>query len=347
MLNFYISYKSLNKIFYSKDNDDRWWADVFTHLKEIYLILDDGQKIEDLETDESTSVYHYSMDNQVCFFDKSDFISDIIVENSKVLEDPHGVFLLDIEETVADKIQTNYGVICQSTSKLDNNCGLFAHRTYNCIKKEPGSWKKVFEKTITLPINSCILIDRYFFTNDYKKRNSDGYRNLGDYNFEKFIETNSKNLSTKANTDFLIIFNTKVFNGSFCKLSNSINETKKNILNNRYIDLNLLGISNCPETHNRLILSNYYIVKADHKLASFKDEECCETQQITVTGLLSEIGDNGLYVQDDYHTHYLNIFNDIIINLKKDNHKYSKNGNIDVSIDDFSHRLFMGCKSGK
>lgn len=102
------------------------------------------------------------------YTNKADFIESISKSPQKVLEEPCGIFLLDISEKEAEDIQTRFGVICQSCSNMNHNVLTHKGSSIEVVENEIGkNWIDIFKKFKDTPSNSVIIIDAHLFENDY------------------------------------------------------------------------------------------------------------------------------------------------------------------------------------
>ncbi len=232
------------------------------------------------------------------------YINDIPHNSRRVLENPNAVFLLNIEAKDAENIQKNYGVICQSIDAIDDDVLTKAYE-YDLFDGQEGvDWSVYFDKkNHKLPSNALIICDRYIFSankeSDLKER-KDALQ-LGLSNIRSILNSL---LPKKHNDEYnvLIVFDSSTFDKSEeieMNMFNSIVEDLKNYADGnkkvrRYkIRFDLVSIDhNCINykmLHNRRIISNYFMVRAEYKLRAFKDNVSTVTQTIFYDGLFSKI----------------------------------------------------------
>lgn len=89
-------------------------------------------------------------------------------DHSCVYEKPNAAFFLDISEAEAQKIQEEYGVICQSTEHIDSSIFTEECERYDFVKNLPvkGGWGELFEVQAKVPSNALCIIDRFLFAYD-------------------------------------------------------------------------------------------------------------------------------------------------------------------------------------
>lgn len=311
--------------------------------------------------------------NDIKLVDKTSEYEDILADNSKILRHPNAIYVLDVEEKYVHRIEDEYGVVCVSIENvdsgfqdyhLDKDLHLFV--TEGEQKHKWSDLKKIAEK---IPTNSLLIIDRYLFAKDVLK---DGVANIEHIlnsllpdrhkeNFEVTIMFDSKDLDSKHNIMFLY---GKNYNSSynyskeevFKKLSERIHKvTEKFHREKDYsIDLHLLSlcdtsgttrVGSYKRTHNRRILSNYYIIRAEHKLGAFRNgnEEGTCSQCIDMEPLFSYYSDKN--AKSDMAIDVMKrLWQDLYPILQEVKERsywlYSKNGNVNVSVKNTNIRFF-------
>lgn len=272
-----------------------------------------------------------------------------------VANDPCAVYLLNITPEDAAKIQKEYGVICQSTQKeLNDNPLLTGDGVTVNPKKGNGNygWLRTLKKFKGLPSSGIIINDRNLFSNDevtyengQKKERILGIQNVGEilnciipkqYNggsYHVFICSDiTKNDSTHV---------------TFELVTNKLEDLRQKLLSSRKkikIDIELFvfmsqgQVIGHEDTHNRRILSNYYIFTFEHKICAFNGNISLCTQSINGqklfhTGLTNDGNDPAEKLHrdmisdfSDFLSAYINIKDpEIAKNLDKAA-KYSING---------------------
>lgn len=234
----------------------------------------------------------------------AEYINDIPLNSRRVLENPNAVFLLNIGAKEAEDIQNKYGVICQSIDSIDDDVLTKAYE-YDLTDGQDGvDWTVYFDKTNhTLPSNALIICDRYMFSAD-SKSDAKGALNaleLGLTNIRCILNTV---LPKRYNDEYnvLIVFDsstldkyeeqeTKMFKFIADNLKDYAEGNKK--LRYYKIRFDLISVDhNCinyKKLHNRRIISNYFVVRADYKLQAFKGNVSTATQTIFYDALFSKI----------------------------------------------------------
>lgn len=205
---------------------------------------------------------------------------------SRVYEFPNSAFVLNVDKSVADKIQSEYGVIFQSAQCTDSRLLTDVDPDYkvslrNSNRRNRGlSWESILSGLVTprMPSNSLIINDRYLFAGDK-------FDDKGD---APGVDSVKKILRTLLPPDMMhefyvvILFwidagkiKEKAVAERFVKnIAEGINKIKKdsqfkNMSSRLNIDVICLYGNNAGEkTHNRRIISNYYTITAEHKLSA-------------------------------------------------------------------------------
>lgn len=203
------------------------------------------------------------------------YISRVIEMRLDAIDDPNAVFVLDITPELAKQISTKYGVICQSIHDNPFESPLFQEAfEVDAVKKKKGeSWADILSKDNVFPSNSLVVIDRYLFSNDTDATSQDGIDNL--YDILESI------LPKKLDVEYhiLIVFDDKTLTKgeTFEIICNKINKLKKRLRGEREYPITIESVSipkgyaHYDSTHNRRIISNYFILRVDHSLKAFKN----------------------------------------------------------------------------
>ena len=288
MLKVFISASSLKRLCLNEmslpTKEQSSWFVLLTKQDVIYIDKDICQ-----EWNCDDPLFMFSQSYQITLKEAPlDYNADLEKNPQDILKHPHDAFLLDIDKTKADAIQSQYGVVCQSTKDL--SC---------CVVSEKGchfdlnkgeiihTWSELFADIERVPANSIIIIDRYIF--GYERKYKSGYWD-GVSNIKQIL---SSALPNNVNCDFhvLVIFDARSSTDRYFDLdavAKELEDYKINVLKRPYpIDIELFSVSSknlqYDETHNRRILSNYYIVKADHLLKAFrKDGSAITTQTLNL-----------------------------------------------------------------
>ena len=233
-----------------------------------------------------------------------EYIKDIPLNSSRVLENPNAVFLLNVQAKDAENIQNKYGVICQSIDSIDDEILTKAYE-YDLTDGQKGvDWTVYFNKSNqSLPSNALIICDRYVFSADSKTspKIAEDILELGLTNIRDILNSL---LPKRHNGEYnvLLIFDSSTFNQDEQqerKMFMSIVENLRDygVANKKArhykIRFDIISIDrNCINykmLHNRRIISNYFVVRAEYKLRAFKDSVSTVSQTIFYDALFSKI----------------------------------------------------------
>lgn len=355
MLSIYTTEHIISAIYRDSDNRYDAWYDLITTLRPTMKILLGADT--DYDDNDYNPVYMLQKDFDITV--EPEYL-DEVGENSYLdqvermelvsVSDPFAVFILDIEEDTAKKITEKYGVICHALSAHPHTNPIFQEGIEKSIdKKEPRrGWSELFNGINTTPSNHLAIIDRYLFSDD-----SDGVT-MQD-GLDNVSEILNLALPQKLSVDFhvLIICDATVIDNdpkTFNQLSTKLNRIKNSIKRPYTITIEVVSINhsdfNYDETHNRRILSNYFIVRLDHSIKAFKAGRGIYTQTMwldwaaskgIVSHKASDAPSKALYK-------YTRETVKAIEQLKKKvgGTLYSHNGNCNLSIMDIKHRI---CKN--
>lgn len=187
-----------------------------------------------------------------------------------VLKNPSSLFILDITSYEALAIQRRYGVLCLSGENPDIAQLIDVNDEHTTEEKEPlgRGWDTVLDSVEYLPSNALILTDRYLFQN-INAVYGNGFDNIRSILNELLPDE----LSTTYH--ITVIFDIESVDElySFNDIVKRLNNIKNEFVRDYPIIMEVLGISDknnvYKRLHNRRIVSNYFIVKMDHKLAAF------------------------------------------------------------------------------
>ena len=266
------------------------WFVLLSKQNVIYL---DKDICKDWSCDDA--LFTFSQSYQIKLKEASVDFNEALATNPEIILDhPQNAFLLDLDKATAEAIRDQYGILCQSTSDL-SHCSVSEMGCHFSLNKgeRSHSWAELFADKDSIPANSLIVIDRYIF--GYEGRLRSGYLD-GLNNIKQIL---SSALPNRISCDFnvLIIFDANSSNDNNFDLeavAKDLEDFKTNVLKKPYsIEIELLSVSPlCPhydETHNRRILSNYYIVTADHLLKVFRrNGEAITSQNLNLDYSFSE-----------------------------------------------------------
>lgn len=310
MLSLYTTERILSQIYLSADDTETsiWYSfitkdNLFSSLN---VWFDENT---DFETNEYNPTYQLAHSNAIpCNKlndrqgnDDSLCLSDVI-RNLEIGRDPYAIFLLDISSNEAKDISTKYGVICHSFQESPKTNPLFIEsRDISVVKDEPRKgWHEILSPDFVNPSNSLIIIDRYLFAKRGKTGGEkEGLKNL--YNIIDNILPHT--LSEKISYHILVVFDSLKNNSrtDFKNISEKINDFKNKLGRKYQIIIETISISDPNsvrsvlseselyyKTHNRRIISNYFIIRAEHSLTAFDESKGLCTQVISFDWAVSK-----------------------------------------------------------
>ena len=296
--------------------------------------------------------------------DERDALLQLISLSSHIEKelDSRAILIFDITPEQAKYISEKYGIICHSFSESPRNCPLFLeNRDVWCEQNEYyDGWDRLMRSEVLRPTNSLIFIDRYFLSCD----SSLGRKFTEEYGIENLRYTLDRILPEQLAGDFhlLLVFdhstlryNEKIQN--FTKVTFEINKMIAEKINRPYrIIVELLSIarneydakgkmkkaSNNNKTHNRRILSNYYIIRTEHSLKFQYNRINLYSQSLSLDWYASKGFIRNL--DSDYMGRYIDSsledIRKMIYEFKgKHNVLFSQNGDINKPISEIVNRL--------
>lgn len=352
MLSVYTTENIISAIFKDGENKYDAWYDFFTKLRPTMRVLLDENT--DYDSNDYNPVFMFEKDYDIEVVPeyledvgKNSYISQIERMELNSVSDPFALFILDVDEETAQKISEKYGVVCHALSVHPHSNPIFQEGIEKSIdKKEPRKgWSELLTGDNTTPSNQIVIIDRYLFSDDSNGiTTQDGLDNIS--------EILEHALPQKLGVDFhvLIIFDATEMGKnpmSFNQLSTKLNGIKNSIKRPYNIIIEVASIShddfNYDETHNRRILSNYYIIRVEHSLKAFKSGRGLYTQ----TMWLDWIASKGIisHKTSDAPSRSLRKYaKETIAAIEQLKKKvggtlYSHNGNCNLLINDIKHRI--------
>lgn len=157
--------------------------------KEQNTILVDNEKGNEIFIDEENVVFIFSQMYDVEFKSDPDLFNKIYANPADVLISPCGAYILNIDKIAAKKIESDYGVICQSVHAINDDI-LSYYQPVDCIcNKTNHNWKSILGDITNHVTNSIIINDRYLFIKDYYDSNSSRNNTIGIDNCVKIIDS--------------------------------------------------------------------------------------------------------------------------------------------------------------
>ena len=248
------------------------WYDIIRNQPSI-LICNDSENDEwDLSNPTLMSLHRsgtsIEVDNELC--------EEIKEDKSKVLELINPAYILDYTEEEAKAIENKYGVIFLSTANTPRP--VFAKRGWDIDTSDinkPNTWE-FFLQSNKVIFNSLIIVDRYFFSSQTGESLEDSLFNLRAI-LNALLPKNNMYKFTVS-----IIFDETKSDYAMPELATKVNKVKKSIIGRTPFSMELISIdSNCyryEDTHDRFIISNYFVISATHKIKAFtaNKESLCD-----------------------------------------------------------------------
>lgn len=272
-------------------------------------------------------------------YEAGPYLQDVFNNHACVLKHPNAIFILDIDDKTAEEISFSYGVICQSLSNMSIN--ILKQKFERHINKgEIFSWEDCLQTKDKqnicniIPSNSLVIVDRYLFTGGGSKtlpKDEEKIESEMEFGLEN-IESILKCLvpsSMKGNFNILLMFdpvsmldkpkakeeldqyNRQI--NSYCDIIvYRLQEFIKKEFPQNKILLEILAVEYSSEiadyyseTHDRRVLSNYYLIRASRNIKAFKHYEVVETQDIFFDMLCSKGLDEDSFFESDlpYRSH--------------------------------------------
>ena len=261
------------------------------------------------------------------------------------------IAILDIQPNEMRQISEKYGIVCQplDISVIDNI--LFQEGVEKSVERgeKNRGWSEILKQDLTKPSNALIFIDRYMFAKDshgitFKHGVENVYDILNavlpcqlDISYQVLLAFDASTLDNREDIDFKSI-------------TTEVNKLKKRLIRPYNIDIELVSIdkrylSNYDETHNRRIISNYFLLRLDRSLKAFANNRSLYSQTIW----LDWLGSKGIVRQKNSdipfkaQRKYLKELRKAILTLQKVRDpqavSFAQNGNIRIPITDIRNRL--------
>ena len=207
-----------------------------------------------------------------------------------VLKNPSSLYILDITYSEALSIQKTYGVMCLSGECPDISPLIDVSDIHYPKEQEKlgRGWDTVLDSVEKLPSNALLLTDRYLFAFHYPNA-GDGIANI-----KAILTELLPRQFLGGNYHVMIVFDDMAKDEyySFIEIARLLEEVKQQLNRDYPITMEELGItSDCSiynKLHDRMIISNYYLVEASHKLATFNKDMGTVHQMLIPMTLFTE-----------------------------------------------------------
>lgn len=236
----------------------------------------------------------------VSIYAEQEWIDSVCADNKTVLEEPTASFLLDLPSNLTQNLQSNYGIACYTTGTTPV-MPFFANRGWHVDTTDSDkekSWEALLGD-LAIPSNSLVIVDRYLFSSNPGETIEDSFTNL-----IQILNRLLPQSMASGVLDVSIIFDFDSINFKKDKkpdgteidmpyLAKRINKLKKEVNRPYAYNISLISINaNClnyDKTHNRKIFSNYYIIRAEHKIKAYNEKKraLCD-QELTFSYIFSD-----------------------------------------------------------
>ncbi len=206
-------------------------------------------------------------------------VDEVVKMPEKVLSHPNDIYCY--QQGTSNLSNLNFGVLVTSNNN-DSKC-LRREWTKDVIHGQNYSWKLFFERLhigFVPPSNSLVIIDRYLFAynSEFKTDYRNGIRNV--YAILNEILPASF-YDNSVDYQVLIVFDdTKVSRNITVKnIAERLNKAKSKLNRPYNITIEFLTITSeysndvYSETHDRIIISNYFMIHASHGFSAFQPEK--------------------------------------------------------------------------
>ncbi len=243
------------------------WYDIIRCQSEIYVCNDSLNEEWDVNNKILLSLHR----SGTSIYVDNGLLADIKKDCDAILDVPNPAFILDISLEEAKKIEEKYGVIILSTTNTPRP--ILAKRGWDIDttdESKPKTWD-YFLKNNKVTLNSLLIVDRYFFSSLQGESIDDSL-----FNLRVILEALLPSKFMK-NFTVTIVFDEKQSDCRINELATKVNKIKKSILGKTPFTLELISIdNNCykyEETHDRFIISNYFVINATHKIKAFNSQK--------------------------------------------------------------------------
>ena len=247
------------------DGDE--WYNIIRKQRNVYVCNDSEDEGWDLTNPVLLALHREGTSIDV----DNDLITEIKADNSKVLELVNPAYILDVKAEDAKAIEEKYGVIFLPIK--DTPKPVLARRGWDIDtmdESKPNSWD-YFLRGNRVSFNSLVIVDRYFFSSQVGETIDDSLFNLWAI-LNVFVPKKHMHKFTVS-----IVFDETKTELSMAQLASKVNGVKKSLPGRTPFTLELISInSDCykyEETHDRFIVSNYFVINATHKIKAFTENK--------------------------------------------------------------------------
>lgn len=241
-----------------------------------------------------SQLYKLLKQQQVEMLDSAE-TEQLRAHSEEVLKHPSSLYILNIPIADTMRIQVSYGVMCLSAEALNISPLIDVNDIHISNEREKlgRGWDSVLDSVEPLPSNALLLTDRYLFA----FRNPDAGDGLA--NIYDILDQLLPQRFLGGDYHVTVVFDdiNKHKSYTFDEIATKLNRIKTQLGRDYPIMMEVLGITpDCSiynKLHNRLIVSNYYLVEAAHKLAAFNHDKGTARQTLLPLALFTESSLNG------------------------------------------------------
>lgn len=249
------------------------WYDIIRNQRTIYVCNDSDEEEWDISNEILMNLYRGGVEIEV----DNELAEDIKNDTKSVLELVNPAYILDYSEQEATEISRKYGVIFLPTQNTPEPAIAETGWTLDTSDDSKEQSWDFFLSGIKTKYNSLVIIDRYFFSSEYGESLEDSKFNLRSI-LNILLPKEQMHKFTVS-----IIFDITKADKEMQELATEVNKIKKTLVGHTSFDMELISIdSNCynyDKTHDRFIISNYFVIDAAHKIKAFRTDKTVLTEQ--------------------------------------------------------------------
>jgi len=232
---------------------------------------------------------------------EEDDVLEYLSHPEKTLDDSNGVFIFDVDERTAEKIRKDYGVDFVAFCNADSNVLIEQGWQRDTSDTDlTQTWPSFFDGH-KCPINSAIILDRFLFSTEEGDTIEDSLFNLQQIMeaiLPKTLKDNVFNLLVVfdySKVDPRYVHKEDGSEYSFKDLQQMINKLKKRITRTYNYMIEVVSVNRgCDElysdTHDRHVITNYFISQATHKLRAYRSPDISLCSQMLYFNRLFSCG---------------------------------------------------------
>lgn len=249
------------------------WYDIIRNQRTIYVCNDSDEEEWDISNEILLNLYRGGVEIEV----DNEVAEDIKKDTKNVLELVNPAYILDYSEQEATEISRKYGVIFLPTQNTPEPAIAETGWTLDTSDDSKEQSWDFFLSGIKTKYNTLVIIDRYFFSSEYGESLEDSKFNLRSI-LNILLPKEQMHKFTVS-----IIFDITKADKEMQELATEVNKIKKTLVGHTSFDMELISIdSNCynyDKTHDRFIVSNYFVIDAAHKIKAFRTDKTVLTEQ--------------------------------------------------------------------